>query len=556
MPTPVSTPKSKPTPKARKPKKEEAPAETRPVLYPDVEVQLYRGDKAMTAAEMKEILGWQEESEEVKFGSDFLLTDYNGRKIRCLHNTKNRPLALSWAQTIGQDILNRHWKLNGESLIRGKYGQVLSGQHRGIGLILACQRWASEKEGAHWKKIWPTEPTIELVLVSGIEETGDVTRTLDNVKPRTLADVLFCDPAYFGQVMASDRAALCRIMDYGIRLCWHRTGADTNAFAPRRTHSEALDWLDRHPRIKDAVRHVFEEDSKGGIRRYISPGYASGLLYLMAASDTDPAAYQGAESPSEALLDLGKFDAACDFWTLLAQTSEDLQPVRNALGNLNHEDGTKGGSLAEYTGIVVKAWNEFASSSKVKEEFLTLKYETDRDGERHLVECPVVGGIDLGDPQKEEQQTPAAPEPTEEEVEEAKEKATNGKKASAPEPQERTEEAARVDALMDLRKKYPGRILLFYVSAKPINKFRPYYSAWGGDVKLLNNLEPFPAGAMGKRGGMPFVNIEPNELDGYLAKLQEGGHKVAIVDSDTMEVKEVGADPNPPKSRPKPGGKK
>jgi len=74
--------------------------------------------------------------------------------------------------------------------------------------------------------------------------------------------------------------------------------------------------------------------------------------------------------------------------------------------------------------------DEAVVDEPITEEGVALQYETDSDGIRSLVECPIVGGIDLGSPEET-----AASDPTPQEIKEAaakerKERA-NRKKAKA-----------------------------------------------------------------------------------------------------------------------------
>lgn len=408
-------------PTVDKKKSKKLPEITRQVIYPEVQVNVAAGANALTVQQMKDLLGWQEETEEVKFGGDYLLTDAGGKKVRCLNNAHNRPLTESWARTIAQDILNKHWKFNGETIIIGRTGLVLSGQHRLIGGVLAEQDRTGPQEH-HWKSRWDGPITMDCLVVFGIEESGEITRTLDNVKPRTLADVLFCDEAVFGKVKPADRQKLCRMADYAVRIVWHRTGAGIDAFAPKRTHSEALDFIDRHGKILKAVKHIFEEDKDGHISKILSPGTAAGLLYLMASCKSDVDKYRNADTRSEKKMDFEQWEKACEFWVLLSANAAEMEEVRKGLNNLVDPETGEAAPLAHKMALLIKAWNVFAQGYEITAKDLKLKKETDEEGVKHLVECPTCGGIDLGNPKEEEEatageetpeaesDTPAAPE--------------------------------------------------------------------------------------------------------------------------------------------------
>src|SRR6185369_6746225 len=389
----------------------------REVLYPAIVVNgvTIPEEKTIINVELaKKLLGWEEETDQVKFGPDYLLIDEAGRKIRCTNNTHNRPLTEGWARTLGQDILKRNWRFNCENIIVGRTGLILSGQHRLIGLILAAQIWAGAQKD-HWLPLWPEEPTIRSLIAFGCDESPDITRTHDNVKPRSLSDVLFADEQMFGSLKKEDRTRLCRMIDYAVKFLWDRTGEKNDAYAPRRTHSEALDFIQRHPRIVRAVKHIYEEDQEKAISKFISPGTASGLLYLMGASATNGDDYRSEDQSSEKKIDWKLWEKATDFWVLMSSGSPELIEVRHALAALYGEDGDGGGgTISERIAIIGKAWKEFAFGGAVTEANLRLNYVTDEDGIKHLKESITFGGIDLGTEKEEPAPAPvvtAAPAP-------------------------------------------------------------------------------------------------------------------------------------------------
>lgn len=438
MPTVAEKPEAKakeqvkPAQKLKQVKKEEE----RPVRYEQIKVKVFEGNSPLTANMAKELLGWEEETEENKFGGDYLLTDENGVKVRCLNNSRNRPFTESWARTLAQDILNRHFAPegpNGETIIIGKTGLVTSGQHRLVGLILAAQMWAGPQKH-HWHEKWETEPAIDTLLVTGVSDSALTTRTLDNVRPRSLSDVLFTSDE-FARFKPKDRKPLCSMTDHAVRLLWKRTGADDDAFSPKRTHSEALDFISRHPKILKAVKHIYEENSEGAIgtgnkcKIRIGPGYASGLMYLMAASDTDMDDYRNMEHPGERKVNFEYWDKAEEFWVLLA--SGQLKEIKKAFAGLTDPETGADGSITEKIAILAKAWALFKQGYEIKDKDLKLEYHTDEDGTKMLAEYVTFGGIDAGDepPAKEEEGEAPQAEEAEEEVSEYKQK----KKAKAEE---------------------------------------------------------------------------------------------------------------------------
>lgn len=379
-----------PSVKPKKGKKQTA-APKRKVTYEKVTAKLCIADKSLTADQAKEMLGWEEETEKVKFGEEYLLKDMRGKKVRCHYNVTNRPIYKTVLETLKQEILRQRWQFNGESIIIGRTALDLNGQHRLIALVLAVQEWEDNKE--KWEN-WKSEPAIEVLVVFGVDESDKVVNTMDTCKPRSLADVIYRS-AYFAHMPKRERIKVSRMADYAVRILWYRVGAGLNAFAPRRTHAESLAFIESHPKLLQCVSHIYEEDADGGISKYLSPGYASGMLYLMGSSTTDPEDYRQANTPREALLDWAMWERASEFWVLLAGGAKELEAVQLSLASILDDEG---GSVAERCALTAKAWARFAEGKSVAPKHLQLEYNIDDDGIRTLAECPVVGGIDYGDP--------------------------------------------------------------------------------------------------------------------------------------------------------------
>ena len=392
-------PKKVPAKKAAKPTLVPPAPKTRETVYEKVSVKLRAGDSALTCDDAKKLLGWTPEPEGSTFAEDYLLTDLHGKKIRCSNNGHNRPfdrgLALLWAQ----EILNRRWRLNGETLIIGKTGETISAQHRLAGLILATQEWEMNRD--EWSHLWETPPVLESIIVFGIDEGDGTVNTIDTGRPRSLSDVLFRTSDLFASITKeSERKQVCRMAGYAIKLLKYRVGAGKIT-----THSDSLDFVSRHPRLLNCVADVWSEDSGKDrkIGRFLSPGYFAALLYLMGCSATDPKTYAGtgAEPPNEKSLDWSKEDKAWDFVVAIASGSADVAPLRTALGMmLNSDELSDDGvtSLPEKMGLVIKAWNLFSAGKPLKSDEITVTSTIDDNGIRRLTEVPTIGGIDRGNP--------------------------------------------------------------------------------------------------------------------------------------------------------------
>jgi hypothetical protein len=403
----------------------------------------------LTEAQVKDILGWEELADDAKGGLPELKALFN-LNVKLHNNTKNRPIIPSWVLTLSQEHLRTRWRLNGESIVIGTTGLTLSGQHRCLGFLHAEHQ---RKMKAHWRDLLPEPLVMETLLVYGIEEDDDTFKTLNCGKPSTLDEVLFRSDV-FGKLRPNERRTCTRMTAYAIKLLWDRTGAKDDPFAPRRTHGESIDFLARHPRILRSVKHIFEEnkvqkDDEGRalpapIGRFVSPGYASAMLYLMGSSSSDGGKYEIADPPSESSLDWDNWDKACEFWTLLGAGSPDLKPLATAIGMLADADtGAAGGSREEKLGLVCKAWEKFVAGHKLVASDLELEYDDDHA----LVHTYSVGGIDLGQPRKRKS-AEEKPDDDQEEVEarKAKEREAKLDKKKGDKPRARPQTRKEIEA--------------------------------------------------------------------------------------------------------------
>jgi hypothetical protein len=340
--------------------------------------------RKLSPSDAKTLLGWREVEKDGAF------KDRKNIHIVCDNNVSNRPLYMSTVDALEQEILRGKFRLNCENLIIGEKDSVLNGQHRLIGLVFAGQRYEIDPDG--YKEYWDNEPYIETTIAFGASEDDEVVNTMDTCKPRTLMDVIYRSPFFIG-IKGSDRKRIARATDYAVRLLWHRSGAAIDAFAPRRTHSESLDFIARHEKILECVKFVYEEEGDTSrISKFLSLGYAAAMLYLMSSCNTDPEPYRTAEHPNEGLLDFGCLDQAQDFFVTLA----DNKNVRAALEQLSNDEVD---SLQIRQALVAKAWNVFVDGKNITPKSIELEFDTDPDsGESVLVEFPSVGGIDMGDP--------------------------------------------------------------------------------------------------------------------------------------------------------------
>lgn len=433
--------------KSTKPKKGALPP--RPIQYPRYETlicckptpDLVTGetveyDGPVTVAKAKEILGWETEDEYVRriLTADpdqkesklravpHLLKDRHGNKVRCRNNTLNRPFDEKHSRKLAQDVLTEGFMFNGEDIILGCTGLVLSGQHRLVGLVLAGEQW--ELQGNCYQKHWDgVEPYIETVVFVGASEHPDVLKTYDNVKPRTLSDTIYTSPV-FANLDAGEKKRCSVVLDQCIDWLWRRLDATSNRFVEHQTHSASLDFFDRHEKhMVAAVKHLHKldgsEEGLGISTVGLNAGRSAGMLFLMGCSGTDDEKvdkYHSLTSPKrESQLDWSNWDRALEFWTDIAKgrdtgmLDENNKPVfesppwvhvlRAALANLG-KDGLEGRvTEAEKAAVVALAWFEYLSENedfKVKDIVPETQVVPVSNRRYMLDDGPTFGGPDKG----------------------------------------------------------------------------------------------------------------------------------------------------------------
>lgn len=371
------------------------PAVKREVRYKEFSALIFDKKKPFTAELAKTFLGWTPASA----GAKDRVYEIGGEKAFLLNNA-NRPLRST--AHIPEQIMRREWYQNGESIIIGITGIVLDGQHRLIGLIEADFDYRKNPE--KWKKHgWDKPPSIECLVVVGVSEERKVIHTINTGYSRTLSDVVYMEEV-LKKYKAPDRKTLANMLQYASRFVWRRTSAGENASeAKYRTHLESIDYIHRHKRLIEAVKHIFEENqgdeknSKLIQNRYrINLGDCAGLLYLMGSSATEPVTsadedhYFNHEPANEKHLNWKLWDKALKYWSLLAAGKPEIKGVLNALAAFEG-----GGTKAMRMGVLVKGWNAWVNGKDLNSRTLALSFEDDGEGGSILVEQPSCGGIDV-----------------------------------------------------------------------------------------------------------------------------------------------------------------
>lgn len=392
------------------------------------------------------------------YGDDYMLLDLYKNKVRCVNNDNNRPFDEGHMAKLAQDILSRGWAgrvtmgslqefvlggedpwadedgvehqpgdaitlpegtCNGEAIIIGRTGRTESIQHRGTALIRAAQEWKDGKDKDHWQMLWPATEhevdgtpicpvVIESIVVTGVSESPQVIRTLDNVKPRSLSDVFYTSPLFAG-MDRRQKLECSRMLAKAVDLLMKRVGELSNAttHAEHRTHSEALGFVDRHHKLLDCLAHLFACNGDRVISAMqLSPGQCAALMYLMGCSASSKADYRAGTPPSEELLSWKRWNWAKEFWTLVGKRDERTVSVASCLVGLADPDLKTSGRLAEKLIVIQRAWSCFVQDQPITEAAIDLVKDRDygkdpKTGNPKLVSWSDFGGIDVTDKPEE-----------------------------------------------------------------------------------------------------------------------------------------------------------
>lgn len=137
-------------------------------------------------------------------------------------NTHNRNLRENAVIAYARDMENGAWRENGESIKFAADGTLLDGQHRLQAVALSGV-------------------TLRMLVVSGLANASQ--ETMDDGRKRTLADALKLR-------RESNAVVLAALLRRG--LMWtHGYYRNTGAYSP--TNTECLNFLERHPEVRDSA---------------------------------------------------------------------------------------------------------------------------------------------------------------------------------------------------------------------------------------------------------------------------------------------------------------
>lgn len=146
------------------------------------------------------------------------------REILSSRNKRNRTPVLAVQKRIASDLVNGKWKVNGETIIFSRDGQLLDGQNRLAAAVMADR------------------PLRTWIVFGADPEAFD---TIDSGKTRKGGDVLSID---------GEKSTL--ILAAALALVWNEEQGTVARIGPTPPPSTLRDILARHPGIRDSVRYA------------------------------------------------------------------------------------------------------------------------------------------------------------------------------------------------------------------------------------------------------------------------------------------------------------
>ena len=281
-------------------------------------------------------------------------------------NTANRPFRKGISTRYAEEIIRKKWFATLEPIIFDKTGSLVSGQHRLQALIQAQLMLDKDKKGHYQSEYnWNGNVTMPTAVAYGADPKGNDSQDLG--QKRTGGDVLFRRSEFGDRYKESDLRKLSNDLSVATRLCWILTGQKTVSDAPHFPHSEMIDFIERHPKLKQMVEFVYSEDAKedeegnkrrGRISSHLTRGYMAALAYLFGVSAT--------EETDE--LNFDNWTKAEEFVTLFAAglfDSEDhpIYQLRQWLARKNADKINKVTRDARVS-MVINAWRAFQGDEK------------------------------------------------------------------------------------------------------------------------------------------------------------------------------------------------
>jgi len=366
----------------------------RPIVYPKVDAMIFNFDdgSGLTEETAKKFLGWTVPKNKDKPFKDPTFVDREGVTVVCTNNAANRFFYTRLAERWMWEMLLNNWKQNGQTFTIGKTGLTIDCQHRLVGLVWACQEYRLNPDK------YPNleaPPNIEAIVVVGIDETREVVNTINTGKERTVSDAIYSSGLFSGETKKTIKT-LSRFTAQATQLIWKRVEESESSLCPNIENHNIIEFIERHPRILDSVKFIYEEDSESSLSSLHPAGYCAGLHYLMSVSTSNPSKYL--ETRTEGCLSFANDERANRYWINLADNHQWFIPLVTKFNKFNARDG--GSTIQEREAVICKSWKVWAAkgSRSLSNKDISLQYYTMEDGIRELSQYPRIRGIDTFNP--------------------------------------------------------------------------------------------------------------------------------------------------------------
>lgn len=319
-------------------------------------------------------------------GEEHTLNDLYGNRIVLERSLSQRPFRIALAKRWMRTIVQRKWKLNGESIIIDRLRMVHDGQHRLVGIVLAAQ--LRDRAPHLYDTFWEEgeQLYIDTFVHSGIEPDPEVVNTINTGLTRSNGDAFYQQVAKTG-IKRSFARQHANVLSHAVRLVYLNMMDKLPSYGTKLENLDATQVEAEFPQLVEAVSLVFELNGGGGIdgrklQRCISLGYAAGLLFCMSTYGSDP------ENPTTT-----SWEKSVQFWKLVASDKQSkTHPAilcRDALAEMPQSSGRDRDMICL---TVSKAWIAFIDDHK--QPNLTVASAIDARGNLKILDTLQLGAID------------------------------------------------------------------------------------------------------------------------------------------------------------------
>ena len=262
---------------------------------------------------------------------DFEVTQIDPREAGRLLAVKrsSAPVRTAQVKQYAEEMRQNRWVLNGDPIIIGKSGELLSGVLR----LEACRL---------------SETSFPALVIRGIEDSAF--ETIDAVRRRTVGDILAIRKEAHGRVLAA-----------ALGIIWRYSLGDYTKSGRSPSPQLLLSILGEHPEIRASVSLT------NGLGGLLPHGVAGALHYLFSRVDSALAA----QFLSEFRMPDPKASAVAS--------------LKRQLTNLAERGGSK--RQAHLIGLTIKAWEAFRLGAEVK----LLRFDPETDDAPYISNFSIEG---------------------------------------------------------------------------------------------------------------------------------------------------------------------